>query len=123
MPRGGKRANAGRRKGSTAPHTAHTRERKQARAATKLANAITKELFCKRVEQHADRLFNAQLAQAEGCTFLFRQDIDRKTGKRGKPEVVTNPEEIKSFLDAHGADGSGASDDGAAWYFMTTERP
>jgi len=48
-----------------------------------------------RILQNADRLFNAQLALAEGCSFLYRRSLD----KGGKAELVTDPETIRKFID------------------------
>lgn len=66
-----------------------------------------------------DRIFNAQLALAEGCTFVY-EIIETGSGASKKREhvIVTDPERIKHFLD----DPEGASIEGNFMY-ITTEKP
>ena len=52
--------------------------------------------FRERVFKKADRLLNAQLTLAEGCSFLFKIV---KRGKREEHVIVTDPKEIKAYLD------------------------
>ena len=100
MPRGGKRKGAGRPRGSKDPHTL---EREAVQAA-----------FNQRVLNAADRLFHAQLAQAEGVTFLFKKP---KTGKERKTERVTDAGTIRRFFDGE------LDDSETDWYFVAGERP
>lgn len=104
---GGKRAKAGRGKGS---QNKATIERKTAETALK-----------QRILKSVDRLFNAQLALAEGQTYVMRIDeTGEGKNKRREHNVVTSPEEIKAFLDEHEG-GSGIVDD--TYYYITTKAP
>jgi hypothetical protein len=108
MARGGKRNGAGRPEGSLSKATL---EKKKIEAA-----------FTQRVLNAADRLFNAQLAIAEGLTHLYRIDeVKDGDGKKRREHVlVTDPEEIKQFLDEHeGSDGTVDN----TYYYLTTKAP
>jgi hypothetical protein len=98
MPRGGRRPGAGRKRGHKEPQTL---EREAVQAALN-----------QRVFKAADRLFHAQMAQAEGVTFLFRKP---KTG--GPAKRVTDEDTLRRFFDGE------LDDDEAAWFFVATERP
>jgi hypothetical protein len=103
MPRGGKRAGAGKPKG------------------TKHAATITKEAVLlavkQRVMQNADKIVNAQLIRAIGSVMVFK--VEEKA--KGKPEhiLVTDPETIKQVLDT--GEGTNCSVDGA--FYLVTEVP
>ena len=103
MPRGGKQRGAGRPKGS--------------KSATTLIMEDVKAEFGQRVLTTANRLFNAQLAAAEGVTFLFKR---KKTG--GPVERVTSEREIKAYLDSEGGYESEQAD-GSHYYWIAAERP
>lgn len=99
---GGARPGAGRPKGSM---NEDTKERMAA-----------KKRFIQRVNKNADRLFNAQLALAKGTTILFRIDTDDK-GRKQKPVIVKDEEEIMAYLDGE------LEDDNESYYYLATERP
>lgn len=69
------------------------------KAAHTLERDAVSAAFKQRVLKSADRLFNAQLSVAEGCSFLFR--VDRPKGKAGKEKhvLVTDQDEITRYLD------------------------
>jgi len=115
--RGGARTGAGRPKGSIS-------------AATKRAMRIKRQ-YEERARKHATELLNAQLSLATGVQMLFVIHTDSK-GVRRKPEMITDPETIKKFLDENeGVDGTLKSDKKGAdskskvedYYFMTTKVP
>ena len=99
---GGARPNAGRPKGSM---NEETKEKKRVKAA-----------IVERINKNADRLFNAQMSLAEGTSFLYRQDKDDK-GKKLPAVQVTDPGEIKAFIDGE------HQDDKSSYYYIATERP
>ena len=66
-----------------------------------------------RVMQLADRLLQAQLAVAEGVSFLMRKP---KTGT-GKTTVVRDEHTIRKYFDGD------LEADEADWYFIAAERP
>ena len=103
MPRGGARAGAGRPKGSKNADT--------------LAREAIQAAVAARIWSLADRLVSAQLAAAEGVTFLF------KRAKTGGPVVrVTSEDEIRRFLDTHGPQEEVQEGDNT-FYFLAAERP
>jgi hypothetical protein len=100
MPRGGRRAGAGRPKGSKEPQT--------------LEREAVLKAYRDRVCRVADRLLDAELAVAQGCSFLYRKP---KAGKERKSERVTDPEVIRRFLDGE------LDNDESDWYFIVAEKP
>jgi hypothetical protein len=84
-----------------------------------LEKAAVIEAFNQRVLNQADALFNAQFKLATGSQIVFRIDVEK--GKQGGIKEthvqVTNPQEIKELLDAHGGDDG--SVDGNYYYFQT----
>ena len=64
----------------------------------------------------ADRLFHAQLAHAEGCSYLFF-----RPSKGGRSVLIRDPETIRRYFDGElpRADEKGE----AGHYFVATERP
>lgn len=104
--KGGRREGAGRPKGSLNKDT--------------LEKKKVEEAFTRRVLNAADRLFNSQLALAEGTTYLYKI-VETGSGKDKKREhvLVTDPDEIKQVLDE--AEGTGIVDD--TYYYMTTKAP
>lgn len=102
---GGARPGAGRPKGKLSPEAAAEQE-------------AIKSLRRRRVRV-LDRIFNAQLTLAEGCTFVY-EVVETGDGKNKKREhvLVTDPERIKDFLD----DPQGTNVDGNVM-FITTEKP
>lgn len=97
---GGKRPGAGRPKGKKSPAVI---EREAALKA-----------FRDRVAKNTERLMNSQMALAEGVSLLFRVDKDSK-GKDQPAVQVTDPEEIKQYIDG--------DLDGDSYYFITTKQP
>lgn len=101
MAKGGKRPGAGRPKGSL---DTRTLEKKEA-----------EKLFTDRVMKNVDKLFNAQMSIAEGCSYLYRIDqIGEGSKKREEHVLVTDPDEIKQYLDGE-TEG--------AYYYITTKTP
>lgn len=100
---GGKRAGAGKKKGSTASHTKEALEKKRH--------------IQSRVGRNINKLVNAQLNLAQGCTYLYR--IDKETNTKGKEvqkhALVTDEEEILAYLDGNQEDGN--------YYYITTDKP
>jgi len=114
---GGARPNAGRKKGGM-------------NAETKRAMKA-KKMYETRARKHVTSLLNAQLSLATGVQMLFVIHTDSK-GNRRKPEMITDPETIKKFLDENqGVDGTLKSDkkdkDDKSkvedYYFLTTKVP
>lgn len=89
----------GRPKGRKDPHT--------------LEREAVQRVFDQRVMRAADRLFNAQLSQAEGVSILLRRP---KVGK-GRTEVVSDPKTIQRYFDGE------LENDEADWYFIAVEKP
>lgn len=114
---GGARNGAGRKKGGM-------------NAATKRIMR-QKKLYEQRALKHVDSLLSAQLSVAKGVQMLFVIHTDSK-GNRRKPEMITDPDTIKKFLDenegmdgvikseAEGRDPKSKVED---YYFMTTKVP
>lgn len=99
--KGGKREGAGRPEGSL---NKKTLEKKEA-----------EKQFIDRVIQNVDKLFNAQMSIAEGCSYLYRVDqIGEGSKKREEHVLVTDPDEIKRYLDGE-TDGE--------YYYITTKTP
>ena len=103
MPRGGKRKGAGRPKGSVEDRT--------------LRKRAVKKAIDERVMKHADKLFHAQLAKAVGSVMVFR--VDKKKAKNVHTQV-TDPGEIKRFLDEHSGQSGIVGD---SFYFVTDVAP
>jgi hypothetical protein len=74
------------------------------------------ERFKQRVFQATDVLVDAQLSLARGTCFLFKLDIG-EDGTRGRPILVTDPEEIAAYL----CDDYNALE--TTYYYITTEKP
>ncbi|MEW6126739.1 MAG: hypothetical protein AB1757_06850 [Acidobacteriota bacterium] len=99
--KGGKRKGAGRKKGSLNKTT--------------LEKKAAEDQFINRVIQNVDKLFNAQISIAEGCSYLYRVDqIGEGSKKREEHVLVTDPEEIKAYLDGNTED---------TYYYITTKTP
>lgn len=98
--RGGVRPGAGRKPGKLEPQT--------------IERHRVIEEFRNRVAKNADRIFNSQMALAEGLTLLFRVDKDSK-GKSLPAIQVTDPGEIKDYIDRE--------TDKDTYYFITTKQP
>lgn len=105
---GGKRKGAGRKKGG---RNAATLEKQAIQAA-----------FNQRVMTHADALFQAQLQLAVGSVQIFRVDeVEDGNGKTKRVHVlVTNSDEAKVVLDAHGGESGLVGDD---YYFVSQVSP
>lgn len=99
---GGARPGAGRKAGG---HNEATKERLEAL-----------RQFRERVTRSIDKLYNAQYGLALGLTHVFRVDEFPNTrgGIKKVHTLVTDPEEIKAFLDG---------DNQGAFYYITTKDP
>ncbi len=74
-----------------------------------------------RILLHADTIINSQLFLAKGLTYIYRIDEKEVNGKKVREHVlVTDPDEIKDFLDEHHG-GAGVVDD--SYYYITTKDP
>jgi hypothetical protein len=101
MAKGGVRPGAGRPKGSLDKKTIEKKE--------------AEKLFTERVIKNVDKLFNAQISLAEGCSYLYRVDqVGESKKQREEHVLVTDPEEIKRYLDGE-TDGE--------YYYITTKTP
>lgn len=103
MPRGGPRPGAGRPKGRKEPHT--------------LQREAVLKSYRQRVCEQAQRLLDAEMAVAQGCSFLYRKPKSAPKGEPRKVELVTDEATIRRFLDGE------LDHDETDWYFITTERP
>ena len=104
MPRGGAREGAGRPKGSKDPHTLER-------------EAVLAE-YRRRVCEQAQRLLDAELSVAQGCSYLYRKPKQSEKGqKERKAERVENPEVIRQYLDGE------LDDDANDYYYITAEKP
>lgn len=105
---GGKRIGAGRPSGAANNKT--------------LEKLAIKKEFDQRVFKKAEKLFFAQYVKAVGSIIIFRRDeVESGNGKTKVEYVqVTEPEEIKAFLDAH--DGSDGEANGK-YYFIQKIAP
>lgn len=103
---------------------------KRPRTAKGLVKSMVKKAFDQRVMTIANPLFNAQASLALGASFLYR--IDKYEIKKAggvieyakKPAViVTDPNEIKDYID-HIAQGGGYDeDDECEYYYIHTVKP
>ena len=116
--KGGKRPGAGRKKGSKLPKT------------------LEKERVHREVKQRilrvAQILLDSQVSIARGQQFLYKIEKEKIVGPKGgvtykskKPELVTNEEEIRAYLDGLVEEGDmeDERDPGATYYFITTKEP
>lgn len=110
MKKGGKRENAGRKKGG------------------KNESTITREAALKhfndRVAKSTDALFNAAKLLAMGTTYIYRLDEEERGGAKNKytikvPVLVTDPEEIATAIDMLEGNGNGDGE----YYYATTKEP
>lgn len=84
---------------------------------TAIMREMAEEAFLNRTEQAINKLFNAQLSKALGCSFLMRVDKDDK-GKDMRPAVVEDLDEIKDFLA-----GNMTMEEQDRYYYITTKEP
>lgn len=113
---GGKRPGAGRKPGSASIKT--------------LERMKVNEELRQRTLKVVPQLFDSQLSLARGQMFLFRIDkvwVTPPSGKGGwwknkKPVLVTNKDEIASYLEG-AYDGGDEDDGGASYYYITTKEP
>jgi hypothetical protein len=73
--------------------------------------------YRERVCQQAQRLLDAEMTVAQGCSFLYKKPKESKKGEARKSERVTNPETIRAFLDGE------LEDDADEFFYIVTERP
>jgi len=86
-----------------------------------LEKKIVEEEMKQRVLRNSQRLLDAQLSLAQGCSYLYKTEKDSK-GKNKKPELVVDPETIADYLDGEFGDGENISDS-AAYYYITASAP
>ena len=111
---GGARPGAGRPKGAVDPLT----KKKQ----------LAEKRLKSRVFRVMDKLLDQQLSLAQGVTHLFKieETKDAKGRVTNREHVmVTDPEEIKRFLDKTNGGYGGTIDEGpdAEYYYVTTKAP
>lgn len=110
---GGKRAGAGRQKGSQNKAT--------------LEERVVREGLRQRVLANVEPLISAQLQLAKGISYCYKVVIT-KGGGRTEPELVTDQDELHEAVDlitSGNAYGEIQEDDGtlARYYFLTTKAP
>lgn len=93
---------------------------KGSKAAKTLERDRVMEAYRQRVHGMADSLLNSQVSLAVGQQFLYRIETD-KDGKKSKPILVTDPEEITAFLDWEYGDGENVNTEGEYYYISTKE--
>lgn len=77
--------------------------------------------YKQRILQNADKLFNAQVALAQGISYLYRVDeVGEGKNKKREHVLVTDPEEIKQVLDETDGAGGVCEDH---YYYITTKTP
>lgn len=101
--RGGKRVGAGRPRGSKEPHT--------------LEREAVLRAYRERVCKVADRLLDAEITVARGCSFLWKKPKTAPKGEPRKAELVKDQATIQRYLDGD------LDQDPDDYYFITTERP
>ena len=99
MAHGGKRENAGRKKGIRNIKT--------------LERAKVIAVYQQRVLRIADDLFNAQLSVALGLAYLYRMDKIKR-----RAELITDTENITAYLE-----GEIRSDERFEYYYITVKEP
>lgn len=118
MARSGKNHKGGRPKGSKSPAT--------------LEKEAVLAAYRQRVMRNADILLDSQLSLAKGLQYLYKIEKKRKVGPRGgvsyeaqKPELVTNPEEMRAYIEGtlEEGDAEDANDPAATYYFLTSKDP
>lgn len=73
--------------------------------------------YRKRVCQQAQRLLDAELSVAFGCSYLYRKPKEGKKGEPRKVELVTDEVTIRRYLDGD------LDHDEHDFYFITTDKP
>lgn len=85
-------------------------------AATLEREAVLKA-YRERVCRQAQRLLDAELTVAQGCSYLYRKPKKAEKGETRKAELVKDEETIRKFLDGE------LDHDEDDWYFITAEKP
>lgn len=104
---GGARPGAGRPKGSKDPQT--------------IEKETARRLFENRILQNIQELLSAQFNIAKGASYVYRIEQNPKTGSK-EHVLVTDPYEIKKFLDELQGDNGPLEEDGD-FYYITTKNP
>lgn len=73
--------------------------------------------YRERVCQQAQRLLDAEMSVAQGCSYLYRKPKASPKGEPRKAELVTDEATIRAFVNGE------LDDDSTDWYFITTEKP
>ena len=79
-----------------------------------------RRLFEERIIANIQELLSSQMNIAKGASYVYRIE----ESKNGKKEhiLITNPEEIKQFLDELEG-GDGVLEEGGDYYYITTKTP
>ena len=86
-----------------------------------LERRAIKKAFDQRIMQHADRLFNAQLALAVGEQYLMvKVTTGEGKNKKSKHEAIKDPEIIQRFLDDNNGSPTSLEEEGH-WYYLSTK--
>ena len=85
---------------------------------TTIEQKIAKQLLVQRVLRSQDRLINAQMSLAQGCSFLYVIKVETVNGikRKERPQLVKDQYLIESYL-------AGDLEDDEDYYFITTEKP
>lgn len=85
---------------------------------TTIEQKIAKQLLVQRVLRSQDRLINAQMSLAQGCSFLYVIKVETVNGikRKERPQLVKDQYLIESYL-------AGDLEDKEDYYFITTEKP
>jgi len=89
---------------------------KGAKSKATLEREAQLERFKQRVFEAFDPLMDAQLSLARGLSYLYKLDVE-DDGKRSKPILVTDPDEIRAYL----AEDYNALE--TTYYYITTKAP
>lgn len=90
---------------------------KGAKSSATIEREAVLRAYRQRVCQQADRLLDAELTVAFGCSYLYRKPKKAEKGEARKAELVTDPEVIRRYLDGE------LDHDDLDYYYITTERP
>lgn len=107
MAKGGKRPNAGRKKGSYSQKT--------------LDKMKVLDGMRQRIYKVTNRVFDAQLSSALGQQFLYRIHTNSK-GMKERPELIEDEYVIRAYLNGDFEPG-GDQEDKNDYYFITTKAP
>lgn len=102
------------------------------KAKSTLEREAVMRAYQQRVMQMSDRLLDYQLSLARGTTYLFKIEKELIIGPKGgktykskKPELVTDVEEIRSYLEGITQEGDlgNPKDPNGTYYYLTSKDP